>query len=174
MALKKILIERKYNWIGNNIGDLCQDDYDGDDVPNYLDNCPNNSKIFSTDFRFRHMEIRHNYLLKLASYFCRTYQTVVLDPEGDSQIDPNWVIYNKGAEIVQTMNSDPGLAVGKCFKILNLKSLKLTHLIRLCFLRRCWLWRNLLCRYWNRWWLCWIHFRVIFCSSSILKKRHRN
>lgn len=40
------------------------------------------------------------------------YQTVVLDPEGDSQIDPNWVIYNKGAEIVQTMNSDPGLAVG--------------------------------------------------------------
>lgn len=45
--------------------------------------------------------------------FYRTYQTVVLDPEGDSQIDPNWVIYNKGAEIVQTMNSDPGLAVGK-------------------------------------------------------------
>ncbi len=43
----------------------------------------------------------------------RTYQTVVLDPEGESQIDPNWVIYNKGAEIVQTMNSDPGLAVGK-------------------------------------------------------------
>ena len=42
----------------------------------------------------------------------RTYQTVVLDPHGDSQIDPNWVIYNKGAEIVQTMNSDPGLAVG--------------------------------------------------------------
>lgn len=28
-------------------------------------------------------------------------QTVVLDPEGESQIDPNWVIYNKGAEIVQ-------------------------------------------------------------------------
>lgn len=40
------------------------------------------------------------------------YQTVVLDPEGDSQIDPNWEIYNNGAEIVQTENSDPGLAVG--------------------------------------------------------------
>ena len=35
-----------------------------------------------------------------------------MDPHGDAQIDPNWVIYNKGAEIVQTMNSDPGLAVG--------------------------------------------------------------
>uniref|UniRef100_A0AAG5CPB1 Thrombospondin n=1 Tax=Anopheles atroparvus TaxID=41427 RepID=A0AAG5CPB1_ANOAO len=74
------------------IGDICEEDFDLDLIPNYLDNCPNNSKIFSTDFR--------------------TYQTVVLDPEGDSQIDPNWVIYNKGAEIVQTQNSDPGLAVG--------------------------------------------------------------
>ncbi|CAG7837255.1 unnamed protein product, partial [Allacma fusca] len=74
------------------IGDACEDDFDDDKVPDFLDNCPNNSKIFTTDFR--------------------TYQTVVLDPEGESQIDPNWVIYNKGAEIVQTMNSDPGLAVG--------------------------------------------------------------
>ncbi len=43
---------------------------------------------------------------------CSLSQTIVLDPEGDSQIDPYWVIYNNGAEIVQTMNSDPGLAVG--------------------------------------------------------------
>ncbi|XP_014275150.3 cartilage oligomeric matrix protein [Halyomorpha halys] len=76
----------------NGVGDKCQDDFDADGVVNYLDNCPNNSKIFTTDFR--------------------TFQTVVLDPEGESQIDPNWEIYNKGAEIVQTMNSDPGLAVG--------------------------------------------------------------
>lgn len=54
--------------------------------------CPNNSLIFQTDFS--------------------KYQTIVLDPEGESQIDPNWEIYNHGAEIVQTMNSDPGLAVG--------------------------------------------------------------
>jgi len=71
---------------------VCKDDTDGDNIMDFSDNCPNNSKIYATDFR--------------------TYQTVVLDPHGDSQIDPNWVIYNKGAEIVQTMNSDPGLAVG--------------------------------------------------------------
>ena len=77
---------------GDGKGDICEDDTDGDDIVDFMDNCPNNSKIYATDFR--------------------TYQTVVLDPHGDSQIDPNWVIYNKGAEIVQTMNSDPGLAVG--------------------------------------------------------------
>ncbi|KAF2895301.1 hypothetical protein ILUMI_10875 [Ignelater luminosus] len=76
----------------NHIGDICEDDFDADKIPNINDNCPNNSLIYATDFS--------------------KYQTVVLDPEGDSQIDPNWVIYNKGAEIVQTMNSDPGLAVG--------------------------------------------------------------
>lgn len=38
--------------------------------------------------------------------------TVRLDPEGTSQQDPNWEIANEGAEILQTLNSDPGLAVG--------------------------------------------------------------
>ena len=51
-----------------------------------------NPEILSTDFR--------------------QYQTIVLDPFGAAQIDPVWVIYNEGAEIVQTMNSDPGLAIG--------------------------------------------------------------
>ncbi|GFQ82411.1 cartilage oligomeric matrix protein, partial [Trichonephila clavata] len=74
------------------VGDICRDDFDGDNVPDHLDVCPDNRKVYATDFR--------------------AYQTIVLDPEGDSQIDPHWVIYNKGAEIVQTMNSDPGLAVG--------------------------------------------------------------
>ncbi|XP_049876570.1 cartilage oligomeric matrix protein [Pectinophora gossypiella] len=77
---------------GDGIGDICDNDNDGDKVINELDNCPNNSKIFRTDFR--------------------NYMTVRLDPEGESQQDPNWEIYNQGAEILQTLNSDPGLAVG--------------------------------------------------------------
>lgn len=78
--------------LDDGIGDLCEEDFDVDSIPNYLDNCPNNSKIQSTDFR--------------------TYQMVALDPSGSSQMDPNWIILNKGAEIFQTLNSDPGLAVG--------------------------------------------------------------
>ncbi|KAH9505134.1 Thrombospondin-4-B, partial [Bulinus truncatus] len=89
-----------------NRGDACDDDDDDDSIidsddnciyiynPDQADNdnvCPDNGKIYATDFR--------------------AYQTVILDPVGDSQIDPNWIVLNDGAEIVQTMNSDPGLAV---------------------------------------------------------------
>uniref|UniRef100_A0A673KHN5 Thrombospondin 4b n=1 Tax=Sinocyclocheilus rhinocerous TaxID=307959 RepID=A0A673KHN5_9TELE len=74
------------------MGDICESDFDQDKVIDRIDNCPENAEITLTDFR--------------------AYQTVVLDPEGDAQIDPNWVVLNKGMEIVQTMNSDPGLAVG--------------------------------------------------------------
>lgn len=40
-----------------------------------IDNCPENAEVTLTDFR--------------------AYQTVVLDPEGDAQIDPNWVVLNQ-------------------------------------------------------------------------------
>ncbi|XP_026177296.1 thrombospondin-4a [Mastacembelus armatus] len=74
------------------VGDACEGDFDKDSVIDVIDHCPENAEITMTDFR--------------------AYQTVVLDPEGDAQIDPNWVVLNQGMEIVQTMNSDPGLAVG--------------------------------------------------------------
>ncbi|KAM6965183.1 thrombospondin-4a [Aplochiton taeniatus] len=73
-------------------GDACQGDFDDDKVDDISDTCPENAEVTMTDFR--------------------AYQTVVLDPEGDAQIDPLWVVLNQGREIVQTMNSDPGLAVG--------------------------------------------------------------
>ncbi|XP_009320179.1 PREDICTED: thrombospondin-3, partial [Pygoscelis adeliae] len=75
---------------GNGVGDVCEEDFDNDTVVDQLDVCPESAEVTLTDFR--------------------AYQTVILDPEGDAQIDPNWVVLNQGMEIVQTMNSDPGLA----------------------------------------------------------------
>uniref|UniRef100_A0A7N8XTN6 Si:ch211-43f4.1 n=1 Tax=Mastacembelus armatus TaxID=205130 RepID=A0A7N8XTN6_9TELE len=77
---------------GDGVGNVCEKDFDNDTVIDTIDVCPENAEVTLTDFR--------------------EYQTVVLDPEGDAQIDPNWVVLNQGREIVQTMNSDPGLAVG--------------------------------------------------------------
>ncbi|XP_068140578.1 cartilage oligomeric matrix protein isoform X2 [Drosophila tropicalis] len=76
----------------NGKGDICEDDEDLDGTPNSIDNCPNNSMIHRTDFR--------------------TLRTVLLDPVEDSQADPHWEVHANGSEIVQTLNSDPGLAVG--------------------------------------------------------------
>uniref|UniRef100_A0A8C1ZYL3 Thrombospondin 3b n=1 Tax=Cyprinus carpio TaxID=7962 RepID=A0A8C1ZYL3_CYPCA len=76
----------------NGVGDMCETDFDNDKVTDLLDACPESAEVTMTDFR--------------------AFQTVILDPEGDAQIDPSWVVLNKGMEIVQTMNSDPGLAVG--------------------------------------------------------------
>ncbi|KAL5003959.1 hypothetical protein ScPMuIL_017415 [Solemya velum] len=75
----------------NGKGDECDEDSDGDGYPDQSDVCPDNGEIYATDFR--------------------AFQTVILDPVGDSQIDPEWIILNEGAEIVQTMNSDPGMAI---------------------------------------------------------------
>ncbi|XP_034386708.1 cartilage oligomeric matrix protein [Cyclopterus lumpus] len=77
---------------GDGVGNICEKDFDNDTIIDTIDVCPENAEVALTDFR--------------------EYQTVVLDPEGDAQIDPNWVVLNQGREIVQTMNSDPGLAVG--------------------------------------------------------------
>ncbi|KAH8403240.1 hypothetical protein KR222_008894 [Zaprionus bogoriensis] len=76
----------------NGKGDLCEDDDDVDGTPNFIDNCPNNSLIHTTDFR--------------------TLQSVRLDPNGTSQHDSIWIVLANGTEILQTLNSDPGLVVG--------------------------------------------------------------
>lgn len=57
------------------IGDICESDFDQDKVIDRIDSCPENAEVTLTDFR--------------------AYQTVVLDPEGDAQIDPNWVVLNQ-------------------------------------------------------------------------------
>lgn len=57
------------------MGDVCENDFDNDAVMDWMDVCPESAEVTLTDFR--------------------AYQTVILDPEGDAQIDPNWVVLNQ-------------------------------------------------------------------------------
>lgn len=64
----------------NGIGDVCENDFDNDAVIDLFDVCPESAEVTLTDFR--------------------AYQTVILDPEGDAQIDPNWVVLNQVTLVV--------------------------------------------------------------------------
>lgn len=66
---------RKARLAEDGVGDACEGDADGDGFPDDFDVCPDNGDLYATDFR--------------------AFQTVILDPFGDAQIDPNWVILNK-------------------------------------------------------------------------------
>lgn len=72
---------------GDGIGDLCETDFDQDKVIDRIDVCPENAEVTLTDFR--------------------AYQTVVLDPEGDAQIDPNWVVLNQVGHMVANVSALP-------------------------------------------------------------------
>lgn len=78
---------------GDSSGDACFDDFDNDSIPDAVDVCPMNQDIGSTDFR--------------------KFQVVLLDPKGTTQTDPLWVVRSQGTELLQTANSDPGIALGQ-------------------------------------------------------------
>lgn len=78
--------------LANGVGDVCENDFDNDAVLDWMDVCPESAEVTLTDFR--------------------AYQTVILDPEGDAQIDPNWVVLNqvsRGAGVCQQRAEDSGL-----------------------------------------------------------------
>ena len=80
----------------------CGPDSDADGTPDEFDICPNDALISSPSFT--------------------GYETILLDPEGSSQLDPYWIVLNEGRELIQSVNADPGLAIGnhnvqgKCLK----------------------------------------------------------
>ncbi|XP_063594893.1 cartilage oligomeric matrix protein-like [Penaeus indicus] len=76
---------------GDGRGDACTIDFDGDKINDVDDNCIKNPNVHATDFR--------------------QLQMVALDPQSVST-PPVWVVYDDGAEIHQTVNSDPALAIG--------------------------------------------------------------
>lgn len=75
---------------------MCESDFDQDKVIDRIDNCPENAEVTLTDFR--------------------AYQTVVLDPEGDAQIDPNWVVLNQVRSQFELKLSSLMFSVCKSFK----------------------------------------------------------
>ena len=63
------------------MGDACSDNCDGDDEPDDVDTCPDNAKIFHTDFR--------------------AIQAVDMGNNSFSQAKPIWQFRNGGKEIYQ-------------------------------------------------------------------------
>ncbi|MGH0166849.1 UNVERIFIED_CONTAM: hypothetical protein FKN15_051659 [Acipenser sinensis] len=81
------------------IGDDCDDDDDNDGIPDFGTQGPDNCRLIhnpnqkDTDVMDVYDVCPESAEVTLTDF--RAYQTVVLDPEGDAQIDPNWVVLNQ-------------------------------------------------------------------------------
>jgi len=74
------------------VGDACFHNMDGDQVPDDLDTCPYNANIQYTDFR--------------------AIQPISMGENSYGQAQPIWEFRNEGKEILQKLNSAPGVAIG--------------------------------------------------------------
>ena len=80
----------------NGIGDVCENDYDGDSFTNDIDICPRNREIDRADFVVFH---------QVPLYHKRK---------------PVWRVHPNGLEIVQEKLSSSGIAVGKLLQLMLL------------------------------------------------------
>ena len=78
---------------GNGVGDLCENDCDGDGIEDENDVCPCNNYIDKTDFR--------------------GIKNLTLGKNSFNQDPPEWEFRDDGKEILQKLNSAPGIAIGK-------------------------------------------------------------
>ena len=76
----------------NGVGDACENDCDGDSIPDAIDVCPCNNYIDKTDFR--------------------GIQNITLGENSYNQDPPVWEFRDEGREIIQKINSAPGIAIG--------------------------------------------------------------
>ena len=74
------------------IGDICFRNFDGDASLDEFDTCPNNADIDKTDFR--------------------AIQSIAMGENTWGQPQPLWQFKNEGKEILQLLNSAPGIAIG--------------------------------------------------------------
>ena len=76
----------------NGVGDACENDCDGDSIVDVEDVCPCNNYIQATDFR--------------------GIQAIDLGENDWGQPPPVWEFKDEGREIIQKINSAPGIAIG--------------------------------------------------------------
>ena len=82
----------------NGVGDACEDDCDGDMIPDSVDVCPCNNYIQATDFR--------------------GFDAIDMGQNSFDQGPPVWEFRDEGREIIQTYKSkngwgnSPGIAIG--------------------------------------------------------------